>query len=90
MNSSALQVPVTGILVQFDATKAWLENSNFDRKPTVTCKIAYSSEEDQWHMVNKDDTNSVVTFVEGMTESTRYIRITRIGKTGKFVHAAGY
>lgn len=90
MNTSILRVPVTGYLVPFEAEKAWFEQSRFRLGPTLTGKIAYDEANDSWRMVDKDEPNAVVIFMEGVNEDPKFVRITRIGKTGKFVYATSY
>jgi len=89
MNKSALHVPVVGYLVPFDATKVWLTPDRRRGSPTVTARIAYDTESDEWTMVEQGTSNSVVLFVDqAIDEGTRFLRIKSIGNTGKFVHAS--
>lgn len=90
MSSSVLQVPVVGSLVPFDATKAWPQQSRFSAVPTMTARIMYDEETDSWSMVEKDTPDSIVVFIDKLSETTRFLRINRIGRTGKFVNASEF
>lgn len=81
--SSMLQIPVIGYLIPYDASKTWLEGR------TITGKIQYRPELDEWVMVDKGTPNSVIVFVPGApkVEPVEYLRIESIGKTGQSVNA---
>lgn len=85
-SSSSLRIPVEGYLVPY------LPEYLFRQKGTPTAKLSFDEASDAWSMVPQhakrhSGTSSVICWLSSEPEAnTKYIRIDRIGRTGRTVH----